>query len=205
MPRPRPIDSVFLNVPFDRAYRAMFEAMVFAVLDCGFHPRCALEASDAGHVRVQKIAAIIRECNLGIHDVSRTELDQKSRLPRFNMPFELGLYLGAKWFGDDMQRRKHTLVLDRERYRYQQFLSDIAGQDIQAHRNQPSTLIGVVRNWLRDIQPTRPMMSGELIASRYKQFRKQLPVWCRQQKLEEHALLFNDYTFLIWRWLDAND
>ena len=121
MPRSKPTESVFLNVPFDRAYRPLFEAMVFAVHDCGFRPRCALEASDGGHVRVQKIAAIIRECRLGIHDISRTELDRKSRLPRFNMPFELGVFLGAKWFGDDSQRRKNTLVLDRAKYRSSSF------------------------------------------------------------------------------------
>ncbi len=205
MPRPEPTEAVFLNVPFDAAYRRLFEAMVFAVHDCGFRPRCALEASDAGHVRVQKIAVIIRECALGVHDISRTELDQQSRLPRFNMPFELGLFLGAKWFGDDTQRRKNTLILDRERYRYQQFLSDIAGQDIKAHHNQPEALIQVVRNWLRDTQPSRAMPSGGVIAARYRQFRKELPVWCREQRLEEHELQFNDYAFLIWRWLEANE
>ncbi len=205
MPRPQPTESVFLNVPFDDAYRPLFEAMVFALFDCDFRPRCAIEGSDGGHVRVQKIAVIIRECGLGIHDISRTQLDKKSRLPRFNMPFELGLFLGAKWFGDPSQQRKNTLVLDSERYRYQQFLSDIAGQDIKAHRNQPATLIKVVRNWLRDTQPSMPMPSGGMIATRYKQFRKQLPIWCREQKLDEHELQFNDYTFLIWRWLEANE
>ena len=205
MPRPQPTESVFLNVPFDDAYRPLFEAMVFAVLDCGIRPRCALEGSDGGHVRVQKIAVIIRECSLGIHDISRTQLDKKSKLPRFNMPFELGLFLGAKWFGDGTQHRKNTLVLDRERYRYQQFLSDISGQDIKSHRNQPVSLIKVVRNWLRDTQPTQHMPSGGVIATRYKQFRRQLPIWCHEQKLDEHELQFNDYTFLIWRWLDAND
>ena len=49
------------------------------------------------------------------------------------------------------------------------------------------------------------MPSGGVIASRYRVLRKQLPVWCREQKLEEHELQFNDYTFLIWRWLEAND
>ena len=205
MTRSRPTDAVFLNVPFDAAYRPLFEAMVFAVLDCGFQPRCALEANDAGQVRIQKIAGMIRDCALGIHDISRTELDKHSRLPRFNMPFELGVFLGAKWFGDDLQRHKNTLVLDREKYRYQQFLSDIAGQDIKAHHGRPEPLIKVVRNWLRDTQPARPMPSGGVIAARYGKFRKQLPVWCRTQKLEAHELPFNDYTFLIWRWLEANE
>ena len=205
MPRLQPTDSVFLNVPFDASYRPLFEAMVFAVFDCGFKPRCALEAADAGQVRVQKIAAIIRDCGLGIHDISRTDLDEKTKLPRFNMPVELGLFLGAKWFGDEAQRRKNTLILDGDRYRYQQFLSDIAGQDIKAHRNEPEALIRAVRDWLRDLQPARQMPSGTVIATRYRQFRQQLPLWCREQKLEEHELLFNDYTFLIWRWLEANE
>lgn len=204
MPRSQPTEAVFLNVPFDDDYRPLFEAMVFTVLDCGFRPRCALEGSDAGHVRVQKIAGIIRECSLGIHDISRTELDAKTQLPRFNMPFELGLFLGASWLGDDTQRKKNALILDLEQYRYQKFISDIAGQDIKAHRKDPEVLIKAVRNWLRDTQPLHPMPSGGVIAGRYRLFRKQLPVWCRQQKLEEHALQFNDYTFLIWRWLETN-
>jgi len=37
--------SVFVNCPFDDAYKPMFEAIVFAVFDCGYGPRCALEAA----------------------------------------------------------------------------------------------------------------------------------------------------------------
>ncbi len=29
-------DNVFLNCPFDSAYKQLFDAMVFAVYDCGF-------------------------------------------------------------------------------------------------------------------------------------------------------------------------
>ena len=39
-------DRVFLNVPFDKRYRALLEALVFAVHDCGFVARCALESDD---------------------------------------------------------------------------------------------------------------------------------------------------------------
>ena len=96
MPRSQPTRAVFLNVPFDPQYRLLFEAMLFAVYDCGFKPRCALETTDAGQVRVQKISAIIRDCAFGIHDISRTQLDEGSGLPRFNMPFELGLFLSRQ-------------------------------------------------------------------------------------------------------------
>ena len=203
MPRSRLDNAVFLNVPFDADFRPLFQALVFCVIDCGFEPRCALEASDGGHVRVEKIARIIANCGFGVHDISRTELDRKFHLPRFNMPFELGLYLGASRFGDRRQRRKSTLILDRERYRYQKYLSDIAGQDIKAHGNQPKRLIGAVRDWLRDTDPRRPLPSSILIAARYAQFRQDLPELCRKLRLDPGELTFNDYTWVIRQWLEG--
>ena len=204
MPRSRPDNAVFLNVPFDAAYRPLFEALVFCVTDCAFVPRCALEASDGGHVRVEKITRIIADCAFGVHAISRTEPDKASRLPRFNMPFELGLFLGAKRFGDRRQRRKSTLILDRERYRYQKYLSDIAGQDIKAHGNKPALLIGAVRDWLRDSDPQRHLPSNAVIVGRYKKFRRELPALCRELRLDPRELTFNDYTWAIRCWLEMN-
>jgi hypothetical protein len=40
------------------------------------------------------------------------------------------------------------LILDAQNYRYQAALSDIAGSDIENHRNKPREVIQVVRNWL---------------------------------------------------------
>lgn len=107
-------DNVFINCPFDSAYKPLFDAMVFAVYDCGFVARCALEEDDASEARIDKIYSIIADCRYGIHDISRTELDTDSNLPRFNMPLELGVFLGAKKFGIEEQKRKKSLVLDRE-------------------------------------------------------------------------------------------
>ena len=56
-------------------------------------PRCALEVDDAGQFRIDKILAMVRGCRLGVQDISRTELDTVYQLPRFNMPFELGVLL----------------------------------------------------------------------------------------------------------------
>ena len=135
-------NNVFLNCPFDSAYKQLFDAMVFAVHDCGFIARCALEEGDASQVRIDKIYNIIADCRYGIHDISRTELDKNSGLPRFNMPLELGVFLGAKKFGRNEQKKKNCLILDKEQYRYQQFISDIAGQDIPAHNNDPKEIKG---------------------------------------------------------------
>lgn len=125
--------AVFINCPFDAAFQPIFDALVFSAFACGFRPRCALEAADSGEVRVEKILNVIRDCRFGIHDLSRTELDEANRLPRFNMPLELGMFLAAKRFGDRRQKRKVCLVLDREQFRYQKLISDIAGQDIRSH------------------------------------------------------------------------
>ena len=44
------------------------------------------------------------------------------------------------------QREKRCLVLEAERYRYQKYLSDIAGQDIRQHGNDPTRAVGAVRD-----------------------------------------------------------
>ena len=196
--------AVFVNCPFDDDYRPMFEAIVFAVHDCGFRPRCALEASDGGQVRIEKITALIEACRWGIHDISRTELNEAG-LPRFNMPFELGLFLGARRFGDRRQRRKTCLVLDRDRFRYQKYLSDIAGQDIDAHQGQPSLAIAAVRNWLMPYASGRSIPGGAEITRRYEQFTRALSLLLHIKRLSRDEMTFMDYSGIIAAWLSAGE
>ena len=99
MESPQYARSVFINCPFDGEYLPIFRAVVFTVSVCGFVPRCSLEHDDASQVRLEKIYRLIGSSAFGIHDISRTELDGENQLPRFNMPLELGFFLGAKQFG----------------------------------------------------------------------------------------------------------
>lgn len=193
--------DVFINCPFDDAYRATFEAVVFAVLDCGFRPRCALELDDSAEVRIEKLLRIISECRFGVHDLSRTELDASTGLPRFNMPLELGLFLSAKRFGDTRQRQKRCLILDRRQYRYQKFISDIAGQDIRSHRNSARMAMRVVRDWLHNHSSRETIPSGSIIYERYLQFRSALPDLCKQLELDRTELTYKDYSVIVSRWL----
>jgi hypothetical protein len=101
-------NSVFLNVPFDRSYKRLFEAAVFAIYDCGFIARSAKEDEDSSTPRVEKIYELIHESKYGIHDISRVTLDPKNRLPRFNMPLELGIWLGSKRYGTERDRAKRA-------------------------------------------------------------------------------------------------
>jgi len=86
-------EYVFINCPFDDDYRPMFEATLFALMAGGFHPRCALEVIDGSEVRIEKLFQMIAACRLAIHDLSRVQLSKPSKLPRFNMPLELGIWL----------------------------------------------------------------------------------------------------------------
>jgi hypothetical protein len=197
--------QVFLNVPFDKRYQKLLDALVFAVHECGLVARCALEQDDSGEVRVEKIYSIIAAVRFGIHDLSRTTLDSRFHLPRFNMPFELGIFLGARKFGSSLQKRKSCLILDRDQHRYQVFCSDIAGQDIRAHNNNVGRAITVVRNWLQaNIKPSKTLQGPGLVVARYAAFRRQFPSLCRQYGLRSSELTFLDYRQLVTTWIEVH-
>lgn len=182
----------------------MLFAATFAVLDCGYQPRCAQEVDDSGEVRVEKIKRIIEQCKFGIHDISRTELNEQG-LPRFNMPFELGIFLGARHFGAGPQRQKISLVVDREPYRYQAFFSDIAGHDISTHSGQPEPFIASIRNWLSNATGRTTIPGANHIRAHYRGFQAALPQLCDELRLEQSQLLFNEYASMTATWLQAQD
>ena len=196
---------VFLNVPFDNRYRKLLHALVFVIHDCGLEARCALEEDDGGRVRLDKIYRIIAECRYGIHDLSRTALDRTHRLPRFNMPFELGIFLGVQRYGGPHQRTKSCVILDKTPYRYQVFCSDIAGQDIRSHGNQVESVIQGVRNWLRASLPRSiRVKSATSLMNRYTDFRRQLPVATRYEGFSVAELTFLDYRTFVDVWVNEN-
>jgi hypothetical protein len=204
-----PIDfskNVFINCPFDLHYTYLFNAIVFTVHDIGFRPRCALEASNAGQFRLNKILDIISECKYSIHDLSRTELDATSGLPRFNMPLELGLDLGCKRFGKSHQIEKVSLILDIELFRYQKFISDISGQDVFAHGGKDKEVVERVRNWLSlELDPRIIIVpGGDMIFQRYQAFQVALPVFCKKLNWNPRELPFADFSYAAATWISEN-
>jgi hypothetical protein len=195
--------NVFLNCPFDSEYAAIFEAIVFAVNDAGFRPKCARERLDSRQIRLQKIADLISSSRYSIHDLSRTELDDVHELPRFNMPLELGIDLGCKMFYPDCSD-KSLLIFDAEQYRYQKFVSDLGGQDIHQHGNSPKVAVTRVRNWLRTESGKSGIPGGAAIYARYEAFRSDLPDICAELNLEVGDLAFADFSYTIARWLDTH-
>lgn len=191
--------AVFINCPFDPKYRPLFRAMCFTILACGYVPRSALDYSDSGEVRFQKIVEIMSECGLSIHDLSRVELDKGSGLPRFNMPLELGADLGLRLKGPKLQRQRRTLILDAVAHRYDKTLSDISGQDIEAHGNKVEQIVGRVRDWLNANRgETPPLPGAKALYDDYKGYLKLVPDIARQFRLDEHSALAHvDYLYTV--------
>lgn len=195
--------NVFINCPFDDEYATLFDAILFSVYKCGFRPRCAKEIDDSGDIRIEKINKIINECRFGIHDISRTELDPKYNLPRFNMPLELGMFIGAKKFGSTKQKSKIIMIFDVEQYRYQKYISDIAGQDIKEHESNPETLIKCVRNSLNSSKINGQIVGAKFIVESYKLFQSKLPELRKALSLDEDDVTYADQTQLIEQWLKS--
>ncbi|MES3150939.1 hypothetical protein [Sphingomonas faeni] len=154
-------NDVFINCPFDAEFLDVFRAIVFAVKACGFMPRTAQDVSDSGQSRIDKITKLIVGCDWGIHDLSAVTLDAGTKMPRFNMPLELGISLGIKWTGPPRQRRKRLLVLDEKKHQYDMSTSDLSGQDLSAHDGKPEKAMTCVRDWLvQDRDPALPHLPG---------------------------------------------
>jgi hypothetical protein len=118
------------------------------------------------------------------------------------MPLELGMFLGAKRYGRAEQKQKTCLILDVERYRFQTFISDIAGQDIAAHGGEPPRAIRAVRDWLSNAMPKSAQIpGGAVIARRYEVFRADLPGMCERLQLTTEELTFNNYVMQVEEWL----
>jgi hypothetical protein len=196
--------SVFINCPFDRTYRRFFEAIVFAVYASGFIPRCALEIDDGAEVRFTRICRIIESCGFSIHDLSRAGADPRTRLARFNMPLELGLFLGCKYFGGPNHAGKSCLILDGHSYRYRKFVSDLAGQDVRSHNFDLLQLIAAIRNWLRAGSRQSAIPGGRKIYDRYRSFQNSLPKICRQAGIARSELTFVDFSSIVKYWLKTN-
>ncbi len=193
--------DVFINCPFSVDYKPYFNAIVFVVVRSGFNPRCALESDDGGDNRFNKICQIIGQCDYGVHDISKTELDISTNLPRFNMPLELGLFLAAKRFGGREQKRKKCIIFESKPYDYQKFMSDIAGQDIHCHRKSEKALIDELSAWLRIVTHDSKVPGGDAIYREYRRFKKDLPKLCKAAHLKSKEMKFIDFRRMAEKWL----
>lgn len=141
-PRKTPGDrDVFLNVPFDKKYEPIFLALIGGLVALGRKPRCVLEIPDSGTGRLTRILKLIASCRTSIHDLSRVTGSGNARLPRFNMPFELGLACCLSAL-----ERHDFFLFEARSYRLQKTLSDVNGIDPQIHEGKQEGAITCLFN-----------------------------------------------------------
>lgn len=200
----------------------MFHAILFAIHDCGFIARYALESNDGPGGRLNRILEIIDSCRYGIHDLSRIELSAEM-LPRLNMAFELGAFVACMKYGPDDSRK--VLVLDQVRYRPHKSLSDIACLDASGHNNSPHEAIRCVREFLAKEHdgtggtvrtastsppPLRPIPGGDRMIQRFEEFSSDLIPLAQDRGITHSEILSLEYlrdyhaNFLV-PWLQVRD
>lgn len=165
--------SIFINCPFDDEYREIFLGILFTTIYLKYTPRLALDSTDSGQIRINKIVTLITESKFGIHDLSRMVSSKKGEHYRMNMPFELGIDYACQNIHTDKFPDKKILILDSEQYRYQKAISDLSGCDIKKHHNNVIEAIKSIRDWLVNVDLDRAL-SGNGIWALYNDFQAYL-------------------------------
>ena len=146
-------DNAFLNVPYDHRYEDLFLAFIAGLCSFGLRPRTTLELPGPRR-RLDRILELIGACRYSFHDLSRVQL--ASGVPRFNMPFELGL---AVTIAAHRPRQYQWAVFEARPYRLQRSLSDLNGTDPYVHGEQPRRLLVELSNALVRAH-RRPTLDG---------------------------------------------
>ena len=182
--------SVFLNVPYDSGFENLYLAYIAGLSAFGLIPRATLEIPTSRR-RLERITALIRKCGFSIHDFSRVQLDARApRVPRFNMPFELGLAVAQ----GTRSGRETWYVCETVSHRINKSLSDLDGSDVRIHRG---TVKGVFRA-LCDIFVRRTRQpSAQEMYSIYLALKRTLPNILRQAGAADPfgARVFRDLVF----------
>ena len=180
LPRNR---KIFINCPFDKNYKPLFNAIVFTIHHLGYEADYALIKSDGGAARLTRIYNQLCECACSIHDISRVSLSGPLRLPRFNMPFEAGMAYSIH--ASARRGRRHDLLfLDAKAYRYQASISDLSGLDPKVHHNDPLKVIAEVRTFFKQHNPEVHFADAAYIQRRYLAFLKHLKDVARDKKMK---------------------
>lgn len=192
--------NVFVNCPYDDHYFILLKPLLFTLIYIDLKPQIS-ETSDSGEIRLHKIKSLMSESKYSIHDLSRMESVKSGDLPRFNMPFECGIDFGIKLTNPD-KRTKKFLILEKEQFRYQKVISDISGNDIKAHKNDPEQVVKVIRDWFKPINPKIPRHKQIWLA--YAEFEFDYEEILNSEGYDPkdiHALTFSDIIENMTIWI----
>lgn len=197
-------NRVFINCPIDPGYDEIFKATIYTILACGFYPVSALQLNDGG-LRLEKICKLIKSCKYSIHDLSMVDLDRESGLPRFNMPFELGIDFGYRNDEGSRDNPKCFLIFESSKHKLGVYLSDLAGSDPSCHIKKPELVIKEIRNWLNsavNIYGKFSLPGDRKITETFGNFYQDLPGLCKDAELDVNSISYVDLANLMRTWIE---
>ena len=135
-----PQQSVFLNLPFDAKHRRTYVALICGLTTLGLLPRLVSESVEPKD-RLSRLLELIGKCSFSIHDLSY--ISRSTLTDRLNMPFELGLAIAWRSFGNAHHR---WWCLERKKYELISLLSDLGGHDFYIHDAKPRGVFRFLAN-----------------------------------------------------------
>ncbi|MDT5261295.1 MAG: hypothetical protein QOC61_299 [Acidobacteriota bacterium] len=199
--------NVFINCPFDPEYYSLLRPLLFTIIYLGFNPKIALEGSDSGEQRIDKICELIKKSKYSIHDLSRLKSKKKGEFYRLNMPFELGIDYGCRRFASNFLKGKKFLILERGAFDYKKALSDISGVDIQNHNNQPAKIVQATRNWFVETVSLKGIPGPTAIWYKFNDFASDFYTRRQAEGFSDEDLNMmpiREYINFIRNWIRAN-
>ncbi|MFY8186837.1 MAG: hypothetical protein ACOVLC_02645 [Flavobacterium sp.] len=120
------------------------------------------------------------------------------------MPFECGIDFGLKMSNIAMFAQKRFLILEKEPYRYKSIISDISGNDIKAHNENPEEIIKAVRDWFKVLLQDIPWY--KTIWMSYAEFEtdfEQILIDNGYNPKDINSLTFSDIIEYMTAWITA--
>lgn len=156
---------VFLIIPYEPDYLEQYLApLTFSILSCGFEPRIA--ADTRFEDREKRITQRIHTCDLCISDVSprwvedgswidktKRVISRHAKLPRYNVPYELGRFTATKKLDDlapEDAIAPDALILSDSGDQIVRYFSDIRNRGVERYARSVEGLITPVRDWLHE-------------------------------------------------------
>jgi hypothetical protein len=135
----------FLNIPFDKEFEPLYLAFIAGLSGYGLIPQAVLQIPGSQR-RLDRLTELMSTCQYSFHDLSRVELDgRRPRVPRFNMPFELGAAVGmAEHSGYD----HFWYAFEARQYRALKSLSDLNGTEVYIHDGKATGVFRCLTNAL---------------------------------------------------------
>lgn len=95
---------------------------------------------------------------------------------------------------------KRVLLLDIDPHRYEVFISDLKGMDIQDHGGAPNRAVQRTRDWLANVS-RRKIAGTALVVDAHDRFAADLPQIATSLGFQADTIPYVDFEGMVTSWL----